>query len=146
MAKVSLPRSRHSASPAADWALITESHSTLAMPGKLNPNLTVTYGLRYVRDSGRTDSDLAPIAALDQFDNQFYQNLGARVNQPNHNFAPQVGFAWDTSHKGTTVVRGGIGLFYENSIWNNNLFDRPGRLPTGLFLAQQAACSGGTGQ
>jgi hypothetical protein len=112
---------------------------------KVRPNFTLTYGLRYVRDTGRTDSDLGPIAALDQFNNQFYKNLGARVNQPNHNFAPQIGFAWDTSHKGTTVIRGGIGLFYENSIWNNNLFDRPGRLPTGLFLAEQGACSGGSG-
>src|SRR6185312_13527481 len=112
---------------------------------KLKPNFTLTYGLRYVRDTGRTDSDLGPIAALDQFNNQFYRNLGARVNQPNLNFAPQLGFAWDTSHKGTTVIRGGIGLFYENSIWNNNLFDRPGRLPSGLFLAQQPACSGGAG-
>ncbi len=112
---------------------------------KIKPYFTLTYGLRYVRDTGRTDSDLGPIAALDQFDNQFYKNLGARVNQPNHNFAPQVGFAWDSSKKGTTVFRGGIGLFYENSIWNNNLFDRPGRLPSGLFLAQQAVCSGGSG-
>jgi hypothetical protein len=112
---------------------------------KIKPNLTLSYGLRYVRDTGRTDSDIPPIAALDQFNNQFYKNLGARVNQPNHNFGPQIGFAWDTSHKGTTVIRGGIGLFYENSIWNNNLFDRPGRLPTGLFLAEQGACSGGTG-
>jgi hypothetical protein len=112
---------------------------------KVRPNFTLTYGLRYVRDTGRTDSDLGPIAALDQFNNQFYKNLGARVNQPNHNWAPQVGFAWDTSKKGTTVIRGGIGLFYENSIWNNNLFDRPGRLPAGLFLAEQAACSGGSG-
>jgi hypothetical protein len=112
---------------------------------KIKPNFTLTYGLRYVRDTGRTDSDIPPIAALNQFNNQFYKNLGARVNQPNNNFAPQVGFAWDTSHKGTTVIRGGIGLFYENSIWNNNLFDRPGRLPTGLFLAEQGACSGGSG-
>jgi hypothetical protein len=108
---------------------------------KAKPFFTVTFGLRYVRDTGRTDSDLAPIPALDQFDNQFYHNLGARVNQPNHNFAPQLGFAWDTSHKGTTVIRGGIGLFYENSIWNNNLFDRPGRLAAGLFLGFEAACS-----
>ncbi|MCU1269571.1 MAG: Oar protein [Acidobacteriaceae bacterium] len=112
---------------------------------KVKPYFTLTYGIRYVRDTGRTDSDIGPIAALNQFNNQFYKNLGARVNQPNHNFAPQVGFAWDSSKKGTTVIRGGIGLFYENSIWNNNLFDRPGRLPTGLFLAEQAACSGGAG-
>jgi hypothetical protein len=109
---------------------------------KVKPNLTVTAGLRYVRDTGRTDSDLGPIAALGQFDNQFYSGLEDRVRQPNKNFAPQIGVAWDPRSNGKTVIRAGIGLFFENSIWNNNLFDRPGRLPTGLFLGFQGACPG----
>jgi hypothetical protein len=115
---------------------------------KLKPTLTLTLGLRYVRDTGRTDSDLGPIPALDQFNysNQFftYSGLGDRVRQPNSNFAPQLGFAWDPSGKGTTVFRGGIGLFYENSIWNNNLFDRPARLQQGLFLGSTTICSSGS--
>jgi len=85
----------------------------------LKPNFTLTYGLRYVRDSGRTDSDLGPISALNQFDNQYYSGLGSRVHQPNLNFAPQIGLAWDPSGRGKTVFRAGAGLFYENSIWNN---------------------------
>jgi hypothetical protein len=68
------------------------------------------------------------------------------VNQPNHNFAPQVGFAWDPKSDGKTVIRGGIGLFYENSIWNNNLFDRPARLSQGLFLGNTPVCSNGAAQ
>jgi hypothetical protein len=110
---------------------------------KFKSNLTITAGLRYVRDTGRTDSDLGPISALAQFDNQFYSNLQNRVHQPNLNFAPQLGVAWDPNGKGKTVVRAGIGLFYENSIWNNIEFDRPVRLPTGLFLADTTVCSGG---
>ena len=113
---------------------------------KLRPNFTLTYGLRYVRDSGRTDSDLAAIPALEQFDNQYYSSLGNRVRQPNLNFAPQVGIAWDPSNKGKTVLRGGIGLFYENSIWNNIEFDRPARLQKGLFLADTTVCSNGLAQ
>ncbi len=112
---------------------------------KIKSNLTLDYGVRYVRDTGRTDSDLGPLPALDQFNNQFYRNLGAQVRQPNANFAPQLGFAWDPGKSGKTVFRGGIGLFYENSIWNNNLFDRPGRLPQGLFLGFQPTCSNGAG-
>ena len=107
---------------------------------KIRPNLTLTLGLRYVRDTWRTDSDLGSIPALYQFDNQFYTNLGNRVNQPNFNFAPQVGVAWDPTHSGKTVLRGGIGLFYENSIWNNTEFDRPARLTSGLFLADTTVC------
>jgi hypothetical protein len=112
---------------------------------KIKPGFTLTAGLRYVRDTGRTDSDLGPIAVLDQFNysNQYftYRGLGNRVRQPNANFAPQLGFAWDPSGKGTTVIRAGIGLFYENSIWNNNLFDRPARLQEGLFLGSTTICS-----
>jgi carboxypeptidase family protein len=110
---------------------------------KWKPTVTITYGLRYVRDSGRTDSDLGSIQALYQFDNQYYSGLGNRVHQPNMNFAPQVGVAWDPSGKGKTVFRGGVGLFYENSIWNNIEFDRPARLQTGLFLANPTVCSSG---
>lgn len=111
---------------------------------KIRPNFTLSYGLRYVRDTGRTDSDLGPISALDQFNNQFYSNLGARVRQPNADFAPQLGIAWDPYHRGKTVIRAGIGLFYENTIWNNVLFDRPARLTNGTFLAFQPACQGGS--
>ncbi len=111
---------------------------------KLWPNLTVTYGLRYVRDTGRTDSDLAGIPQISQnFDNQFYSGLGDPVRDPGKNFAPQLGFAWDPRKNGKTVIRAGIGLFYENSIWNNVLFDRPARLAQGRFLATQPACEGG---
>ncbi|MGA9352898.1 MAG: carboxypeptidase regulatory-like domain-containing protein, partial [Terriglobales bacterium] len=111
---------------------------------KIMPNFTIDAGLRYVRDTGRTDSDLAPIPELSTlFDNQFYSGLGNRVNNPNKNFAPQLGFQYDPWKTGKTVFRGGIGLFYENSIWNNVLFDRPARLPTGSFLAVQPSCAGG---
>jgi hypothetical protein len=113
---------------------------------KIRPNLTVSYGLRYVRDTGRTDNDLAPIPALNAYNNQFYSGLGDRVNQPNKNFAPQLGLAWDPAGNGKTVIRGGIGLFYENAIWNNVLFDRPGRLQTGSFLQLEPACGGGAPQ
>jgi hypothetical protein len=115
---------------------------------KIKPYFTLTAGLRYVRDTGRSDSDLAPIpcSALDRsifpvsavpcsgnLLDMAGAGLGNRVRQPNSNFAPQLGFAWDTMHDGKTVIRGGIGLFYENAIFNNILFDRPARLEKGLF-------------
>ncbi len=97
---------------------------------KAKRNLTVSYGVRYVRDTGRSDSDLPPLDLL----NLWGPGLGNRVNQPNKNFAPQLGIAWDPGSSGKTVIRAGAGLYYENAIFNNILFDRPGRLPTGLFF------------
>jgi hypothetical protein len=107
---------------------------------KIKPNLTLTYGLHYVRDTGRADSDLGPIPAL----NQFGPGLGNRVNQPNKNFGPQVGIAWDPTKSGKTVIRLGGGLYYENAVWNNVLFDRPVRLQKGLFLALGFPCPSGS--
>ncbi|HUI74934.1 MAG TPA: TonB-dependent receptor [Candidatus Acidoferrum sp.] len=110
---------------------------------KMKSNLTVTAGLHYGRDTGRSDSDLPGIPALAQFDNQYYHGLEDPVNQPNLNFGPQLGIAWDPWKSGKTVFRGGIGLYYENAIFNNVLFDRPARLQQGLFFGTAAPCFGG---
>lgn len=128
---------------------------------KLRPNVTFNYALRYVRDTGRTDSDLPPIPCsaidlanfseappctgnlLDNFGN--IPGLGDRVKQPNGNIAPQVGLTWDPFHNGKTVIRAGAGLFYENAVFNNVLFDRPVRLPRGLFNTFfTGVCPGGS--
>src|SRR5579871_2367999 len=42
---------------------------------------------------------------------------------------------------GKTVIRGGIGIFSENAIWNNVLFDGPYREPTGAFLQYLSPCA-----
>jgi hypothetical protein len=107
---------------------------------KVKSNFTVELGLRYVRDTGRTDSDLPAIPQLNGLVSDF-PNLGDRVRQPNLNFAPQIGLAWDPFRNGKTVLRAGAGLFYENTIWNNVLFDRPTREETGAFLQTTAVCA-----
>lgn len=107
---------------------------------KIRPRFSLSYGLHYVRDTGRVDSDLGPLAAL----NDWGTGLGNRVRTPGDDFGPQVGFAWDVSGTGKTVVRGGGGLFFENSIWNNVLFDSPARIPQGIFAYTPLVCAAGS--
>jgi hypothetical protein len=109
---------------------------------KVRKNLTVAAGLRWERDTGRTDSDMGAIVPL----NQAFPGYGNPVKQPNKNFAPQLGIAWDPKGNGKTSFRGGIGLYYENVIFNNVLFDRPLREQTGAFLQTPNACLGGAAQ
>jgi hypothetical protein len=109
---------------------------------KVRPRLALSLGLHYGRDTGRVDSDLGPLPAL----NQWGAGLGDRVRTPGNNFGPQVGFAWDATGSGKTVIRGGGGLFFENSVWNNVLFDSPARIPQGIFAYTPLVCAGGAPQ
>ncbi len=109
---------------------------------KIRPNLTVTYGLHYGRDSALNDSNLGPLPAL----NQWGAGYGNQIRNPNLNLAPQLGFVWNVGGAGKTVVRGGAGLFFGNSIWNNLLYDSPARRSQGNFLATPEVCSGGVAE
>ena len=122
---------------------------------KIRPNFTLTAGLRYNRDTGRSDSDLGTIpcsvttliTCSGNLLDQWGPGLSAPIQNPNKNFGPQVGFAWDPMKNGKTVIRGGAGLYYENYIFNNTLFDRPAKLAKGLFFATGTLnCFGASGQ
>jgi hypothetical protein len=106
---------------------------------KIKPNLTLSFALRYDRDTGRTDSDLS----LPELNN-FFPGLGQAVRNPNKNFAPQAGFAWDPKGDGKTVIRGGAGIYFDNTVFNDVLFDRLLKLPNGAFNEVQTACSAGS--
>jgi len=108
---------------------------------KIKPNLSLTIGVRYDRDTGRTDSDLNTTQVI----NNFFPGFGNPVKQPNKNVAPQIGVAWDPKGDGKTVIRAGGGIYYDNIVFNDVLFDRLLRLPTGSFNATPVACFLGTG-
>ncbi len=128
---------------------------------KVLPNLNVSGGVTYVRDTGRTNSDLSAIPCsqinstrfptppcsgssllLDQFGN--FPSLGASVAQPSNNYAPQIGIAWDPGKHGQTVVRVGAGLFYDTSVFQNAYLDRTSRLATGSYAHSLNLCPTGT--
>jgi hypothetical protein len=134
----------------------------------LFPNLNISFGVNYVRDSGRTNSDLAAVPCsainttivktppcttgliLDQFGllpndaKGGHQSLGESVNQPTWNFAPQFGLAWDPGHNGRTVVRASGGMFYDNFLLQNAYQDRINRLSNGQYNRSLTLCPTGS--
>jgi hypothetical protein len=134
----------------------------------LFPNLNISFGVNYVRDSGRTNSDLAAVPCsainttivktppcttgliLDQFgllpNNAVagaHSSLGESVSQPDWNFAPQFGVAWDPGHNGRTVVRASGGMFYDNFLLQNAYQDRINRLSNGQYNRSLTLCPTG---
>lgn len=108
----------------------------LADSWKIRRNISLSFGLRYVRDTGRTNSDLPAIPEL----NAAIPGAGNPIRQPNLNLGPQAGIAWDPSGNRKTVLRMGAGIFYENAIYSIALLDRPLRLATGAFSQTPAGC------
>jgi hypothetical protein len=105
---------------------------------KLRRNFNLSYGLRYVRETGRTDSSYPAIPEL----NALIPGLGDPVRQPNLDFAPLIGFAWDPSNNGRTAIRGGIGLYYENILASVLASDLLNRATKGAFVQNPMACNG----
>lgn len=96
---------------------------------RVAPNFTLNYGVKYELDTGQVNDDLIGPGFLERVVG-FGQSRPTRLDK--NNFGPQFGFVWDPTSSGRTVIRGGVGYFYETQIFNNSLFDRTDKLPVGL--------------
>jgi hypothetical protein len=109
---------------------------------RLTKTFTVNYGLRYEYNSviaeahnrlGNFDPN-APTGLIQEGLN----GVGGVYNPDHKNFAPRLGFAWDVTGKGNTVLRGGTSMMYETINWEaflafNNAFGLA-NIPTGSIL------------
>jgi hypothetical protein len=94
---------------------------------KITPRLTVNLGLRWDKDynmigasdvkSSRTYQEL--VALNNPYANQYVSKL---PHDDNKDFSPRIGFAFDLTGKGQSILRGGYGLYYGNVFQNIPLF------------------------
>jgi len=80
---------------------------------RLTPKITINLGLRYsyvspVKEANGLFGTFVPnVGMVDQ------NALGGSLWKPDRkDFSPRLGFAWDVTGKGTTVVRGGFNIMY----------------------------------
>ena len=103
---------------------------------KVTPRMVLTLGLRYEYSTPKSDPEnrnymIIPGDQSVKFPNAplglvFPGDPGAPskgVNFPDHNdWAPRFGFAWDPFGDGKTSVRGGVGVFYDVLLAQDNQY------------------------
>ncbi len=94
---------------------------------KAASNLTLNFGVAYRWDSNLWNHDLERPAVIAPL---FTKGMAA-PGRDNNNWAPRIGFAWDPFKTGKTIVRGGFGVYYDNTIDNLRLFERADLGPVG---------------
>jgi len=116
---------------------------------RITKNLTLNLGLRYELNTVVKDQH----NLLGNFDAtkgllQVGKGISAPYGGDHNNFAPRLGFAWDPSGNGKTVIRGGAALIYETLNWesflalNNSL--GISTIPTGAIIDGSGGTAGGS--
>ena len=104
---------------------------------QVRPNLTLNYGLRWEAQIF-PDVTVAPAQTAYGFalsDPRFPSD--GTLHSPKKEFQPRVGFAWDVSGKGKSVLRGSYGLYYARQ----NMLSQVGSITTNGV--QQQTIAGG---
>jgi hypothetical protein len=107
---------------------------------KLTNRFTLNVGLAYRYDNNLWNHDQSRPAVISSLFGRGTQAPPADKN----NLSPRAGFAWDLAGNGKTVLRGGIGMYYDSTIDNLRLFERADLGPAGaqLFLVGTDLTSG----
>src|SRR6202521_5040868 len=88
---------------------------------RIKPRLILNLGLRYeyagpIREVNNLWGNFDPNSQYGLVQ-QGQPSVGDTLWKPDHkNFSPRVGFAWDVTGKGTTVVRGGASIIYSSFV------------------------------
>ncbi len=112
--------------PSRGFQLLGEAHRTMTWMNfagfvqddwRVTPRLIVNLGLRYsyaspIKEVNGLLGNFDPTLGLVQ---QGQSSVGNTLWKPDHkDFSPRLGFAWDISGKGTTVVRAGASIIYSS--------------------------------
>jgi len=82
---------------------------------RIQPRLMINLGLRYsfvspIQEANNLYGNFDPTLGMVQ---QGQPSVGSTIVKPDYkNFSPRLGFAWDVTGKGTTIVRGGGSMLY----------------------------------
>jgi hypothetical protein len=100
---------------------------------KLSPRLTLELGLRW--DYEAMPGPVSNLTTANSTSGSYFYAYPGLTNnpKPKMNFGPRIGFSYDATGKGQTVVRGGYGIYY-GRITNGNLLNL--RLNTGSANGQ----------
>jgi hypothetical protein len=118
--------------PSRGFQLLGEAHRTLTWMSyagfvqddwRVTPKLIVNLGLRYsytapMKETNNLLGNFDPAATTTGgLVQQGQQSVGSSVWKPDYkDFSPRLGFAWDVTGKGTTVVRAGASIIYSSFV------------------------------